>query len=223
MYIVFIYSARVLLVYFFTYLATRIMTKKAIAEMTAYEMAGLMVLSNVAAEPLVDKVVIKSVYGVGALVVLMSLVGRLAMINKFTAIFEHTATIIIEKGQIDMKALKRLNLSLNQLAGLLREQGYDKVSDVQTAVFEPQGTLSVFPKSENKPITLKDLNISTPNKPITVPLILDGSILQENLKHIGRSESWLLKELKKQGIHNYKKQTALVELDPSWNIIIMKK
>jgi len=223
MYIVFIYSARVLLVYFFTYLATRIMTKKAIAEMTAYEIAGLMVLSNVAAEPLVDKVVIKSIYGVGALVILMLLVGRVAIINKFTAIFEHTATIVIENGQIDMKALKRLNLSLNQLEGLLREKGYDKVSDVQTAIFEPQGTLSVFPKSQNRPVTLKDLNISSTNESITVPLILDGSILKTNLNHIGRNEKWLLKELKKQGIQNYEEQVALAELDPSWNIIILKK
>lgn len=54
MYTLLTYSARVFLVYFFTYLSTRILTKKAIAEMTAYEMAGLMVLANVAAEPLVD-------------------------------------------------------------------------------------------------------------------------------------------------------------------------
>lgn len=223
MYIFFAYSVRVFLVYFFTYLATRIMTKKAIAEMTAYEVAALMVLSNVAAEPLVDKVVIKSVYGVGLLVILMALAGRLALINKFTEIFEHTSTIVIENGQIDMKALKRLHLSLNQLEGLLREKGYDKVSDVQTAIFEPQGTLSVFPKAEKRPVTLKDLNIKATNEPITVPLILDGSILKTNLNHIGRNEKWLLKELKKQGIQNYEKQVALAELDPSWNIIILKK
>lgn len=223
MYIFFAYSVRVFLVYFFTYLATRIMTKKAIAEMTAYEVAALMVLSNVAAEPLVDKVVIKSVYGVGLLVILMALAGRLALINKFTAIFEHTSTIVIQNGQIDMKALKRLHLSLNQLEGLLREKGYDKVSDIETAIFEPQGTLSVFPKAEKRPVTLKDLNIKATNEPITVPLILDGNILKTNLNHIGRNEKWLLKELKKQGIQNYEKQVALAELDPSWNIIILKK
>lgn len=150
MFILLTYSARVFLVYFFTFLSTRIMTKKAIAEMTAYEIAGLMVLANVAAEPLVDKVVIKSVYGVGVLVVLILLTGRVSIINRFTAIFEHTATVVIENGQIDMKALKRLSLSLNQLVGLLGE-------------------------------------------------------------------------LKKQGIKNYKDQVALAELDPSWNIVVLKK
>lgn len=223
MYIILSYSVRILLVYFFTYLSTRIMTKKAIVEMTAYEVAGLMVLANVAAEPLVDKVVIKSVYGVGCLILLMTIVARLAIINKFTAFLEHTATKVIENGQIDMKALKRLCLSLNQLEGLLRERGYDKVSDVQTAVFEPQGNLSVFPKAENKPVTLKDLKIPSSNETITLPLILDGTIEHINLKHIGKNEAWLLKELKKQGFKDYKKEVALAELDPSWNLIVLKK
>jgi uncharacterized membrane protein YcaP (DUF421 family) len=223
MYIIFTYSARIFIVYFFTFLATRIMTKKAIAEMTAYEIAGLMVISNVAAEPLVDKVVIKSVYGVGMLVILMTITGRLALINKLTPIFEHTATIVIENGQINIKALKRLHLTLNQLEGLLRQQGYDKVSDIQTAVFEAQGNLSVFPKAVNMPVTLKDLNIPASDKQITLPLILDGNIISSNLEHISKNEFWLLSELKKQGIQNYKKQVALAELDPSWNIVVIKK
>lgn len=223
MYIVLTYSARVFLVYIFTYLATRIMTKKAIAEMTAYEMTALMVIANVAAEPLVDKVVVKSVYGTGLLVILMIIIARLALVNKFTPIFEHTATIIIKNGQLDMKALKRLSLSINQFEGLLRQQGYDKVSDIQTAIFEPQGEISVFPKSENKPVTLKDMNISANNKTITMPLVIDGKIVMENLKHIGKKEEWLLNELNKQGIKNYKSEIALAELDSSWNLVILRK
>lgn len=223
MYIILSYSVRLFLVYFFIYLATRILSKKAIVEMTAYEMAGIMILANVAAEPLVDKVVIKSVYGVGFLVILMIGVGRLAIINRFTAFFEHTATIIIENGQINMSALKRQGISLNQLGGLLRQQGYDKVSDIQTAVFEPQGNLSVFPKAENKLVTLRDLKIPSSNERITIPLILDGGISQSNLNHINRDETWLLQELKKQGFENYKNEVALAELDPSWNLIILRK
>ncbi|MBV7274268.1 DUF421 domain-containing protein [Clostridiaceae bacterium UIB06] len=223
MFIIVSYSIRVFLVYFFTYLATRIMTKKAMAEMTAYEIAGLMILANVASEPLVDKVVIKSVYGIGFLVILIAVAARLAIVNKFTAFFEHTATKVIENGQINMEVLKRLNFSLNQLEGLLRQQGYDKVSDVETAFFEPQGNLSVFPKAENKPVTLKDLNIQAANNPITLPLIIDGSIDYVNLKHIEKSESWLLGELKKQGVKEYKNEVALAELDSCWNVVILRK
>lgn len=217
------YSIRVILVYFFTYLCSRILTKKAISEMTAYEVAGVMILANVAAEPLVDKVVLKSVFGSGVLVLLMSITSRLAMINRLTPVLEHTATIVIKNGQIDKAALNRLSLSLNQLEGLLREKGFDKVSEVETAIIEPQGTLSAFPKEQNRPVQLKDLNIESSTKSLTIPLVMDGSIIMPNLKHIGRSKEWIIEEMKKQGINNYKEEVFLAELDSSINLSILKK
>jgi uncharacterized membrane protein YcaP (DUF421 family) len=217
------YAARVLLVYFFTYLCSRILTKKAISEMAAYEVAGIMILANVAAEPLVDKVVVKSVFGSGLLVVLMILTSRLAIINKLTHIMEHTPTIVIENGKIDMKALSSLSLSLNQLEGLVREKGYDKFSDIQTAIIEPQGTISVFPKEQNRPVQLKDLKIKSPVGGLTVPLIMDGGIIESNLNHIKRNKKWLIKELKKQGIQNYEEQVALAEIDSLWQLNVHKK
>lgn len=219
----FVFSIRVIIVFYFTYLCTRSLTKKAMAQMTAYEVAGLMILANVAAEPLVDKVTVKSVYGAGLLVVLMVVTTRLALKNKLTPILEHTPTIIISKGKLDMKALNSLGLSLNELEGLIRQQGYDKISDLDTVIMEPQGNISVFPKSENKPVTLKDLNIRESTEGITIPLIMDGDILYNNLKHIQKTKDWLLRELNKQGISDYKSQVGVAELDTNWQVIVLKK
>ena len=217
------FTIRVVIVFYFTYLCTRVMSKKAMAEMTAYEVAGLMILSNVAAEPIVDKVTVKSVYGAGLLVVLLVISSRLALKNKLTQILEHTPTTIINKGKLDMKALENLGLSLNQLEGLLRQKGYDKISDLDTVIMEPQGNISVFPKSENKPVTLKDLNIKTNSKGITIPLIMDGGILYSNLKHVQRNKDWLMQELNKQGIVDYKSQVGMAELDADWQLNVLKK
>lgn len=217
------YSVRVLIVYFFTYLCTRAMSKKALAEMTAYEIATIMILANVAAEPLVDKVVVKSVYGSGALVILMVLTSRLALVNKLTPALEHTATVLIKNGEIDMNALKKVSISLNQLQGLLREKGYDNVAEVNTAILEPQGTISVFPKAENAPVTLKDLNIKVQKEQLTLPLVMDGSIIIENLKHIKKDETWLINEIHKQGIKDIMNEVALAELDSAWNLSVFKK
>ncbi|KAJ49807.1 uncharacterized membrane protein YcaP (DUF421 family) [Clostridium tetanomorphum] len=217
------FTIRVILVFYFTYLCTRGLTKKAMAQMTAYEVAGLMILANVAAEPLVDKVTIKSVYGAGLLVILMIISTRLAFKNALTPILEHTPTVIINKGNLNMKALKSTGLSLNQLEGLIRQQGYDKISDLDTVIMEPQGNISVFPKSENRPVTLKDLNIKTYEQGITIPLIMDGDILYTNLKHIKRTKDWLLQELNKQGILDYKKEVGIAELDTSWQLSVLKK
>lgn len=217
------YSVRVLIVYFFTYLCTRAMSKKALAEMTAYEIATIMILANVAAEPLVDKVVVKSVYGSGVLVILMVLTSRLALVNKLTPALEHTATVLIRNGEIDMDALKKVSISLNQLQGLLREKGYDNVAEVNTAILEPQGTISVFPKAENAPVTLKDLNIKVQKEQLTLPLVMDGSIIMANLKHIKKDEAWLINEIHKQGIKDIWNDVALAELDSAWNLSVFKK
>ena len=217
------FSIRVIIVFYFTYLCTRALTKKAMAQMTAYELAGLMILANVAAEPLVDKVTLKSVYGAGLLVVLMFISAKLALRNKFTPILEHTPTIIMDKGKLDMKSLNNLGLSLNQLEGLLRQKGYDKISDLDTVIMEPQGNISVFPKFENKPVTLKDINLRKYTQGITIPLIMDGNIIYSNLKHIQRTKDWLLKELNNQGISDYKSEVGIAELDTNWKLIVLKK
>ena len=217
------FSIRVIIVFYFTYLCTRALSKKAMAQMTAYELAGLMILANVAAEPLVDKVTVKSVYGAGLLVVLMFISSRLALKNKLTSILEHTPTIIANKGKLDMNAMNNLGLSLNQLEGLVRQQGYDKISDLDTVIMEPQGNISVFPKAENKPVTLKDINKKSNTQGITIPLIMDGDILYSNLKHIQRTKDWLLHELDKQGISDYKSNVGIAELDTNWKLNVLKK
>ncbi|AEY67105.1 DUF421 domain-containing protein [Clostridium sp. BNL1100] len=220
---VLIYSIRVVLVYFFTYLSTRILTKKAIAQMTAYEIAGLMVIGNVAAEPLVDKVMVKSVYGTGLLILLILITSRIAVTDRFTKVMEHSASVIINNGQIDFNEIKRLNISLNVLFGMIRQQGFDRVSDIEAAVLESNGTLSVFAKSQNKPVTKKDMNINVCGKPISMPLIMNGKIVQENLEYVGKSEIWLVDELKKQGIKDYVHEVFLAELGSSWNVVVYKK
>lgn len=217
------YSIRVLLVYFFTYTCARALSKKAIAQMTAYEFAGMMILANVAAEPIVDKVVIKSVYGSGLLIFFMFLTSRLALFNKLTPIMEYTPLVLINKGKLEMKNLKYLGLSLNQFMGLLRQQGYDKIDKLDIVIMEPQGNISIFPKAENKPIELKDINIKPLKSDFSIPLIMDGKIIKTNLKHVNKTEEWLKTELVNQGIVDYKREIAMVEMDASSNIIVFRK
>lgn len=217
------YSIRVLLVYFFTYICARALSKKAIAQMTAYEFAGMMILANVAAEPIVDKVVIKSVYGSGLLIFFMFLTSRLALFNKLTPIMEHTPLVLINKGKLEMKNLKHLGLSLNQFMGLLRQQGYDKIDKLDIVIMEPQGNISIFPKAENKPIELKDINVKPLKSDFSIPLIMDGKIIKTNLKHVNKTEEWLKTELVNQGIVDYKREIAMVEMDASSNIIVFRK
>ncbi|MTI81734.1 MAG: DUF421 domain-containing protein [Firmicutes bacterium] len=219
----FAYAARVVIIFLFTYFGARILTKKAIAEMTAYEMAGIILLTNVAAEPLVTKITTKAVFGTGFIALLMILTSRLALINKLTPVMEHTPTVVVKNGSVDMNAIKRMELSLNQLYGLLRQKGYSKVADVEYALIEPQGNISVLPKSQKRPVQPSDINVTTQYEGLTVPLIMDGSIIEKNLEHVMLTKDWLLNALKVQGVNDYKSQVIIAELDTSGNLNVTKK
>ncbi len=215
------YAARVIIIYIFTYFAGRLLPKKAIAQMTAYELAGVMLFTTVAAEPLVTKVTTKSIFGTGLVVVLILLTGRIAMSNKLTFFLEHLPTVLINNGIIDVRAMKEASLSLNQLMGLLRQKGYDNIQNIQVAVLEPQGNISVIPKASYRPVQPSDLNLTPQPAGLYLPLIMDGEIIIPNLKYSKISEEWLIEELTKQGATDYR-ILHIVQLDPTGKIIIVK-
>jgi len=223
------YAIRVFVIFVFTYFAARVLSKKAIAEMTAYEMAGIIILSTIAAEPLVTKVVTKAVFGTGLIALLVSLTSGLSLINKLTPFLEHTPTVVIQHGELDMKRLRQTSLSINQLMGMLRQKGYTNVTDVEFALLEPQGELSVIPKTANRPLQYKDLGViktffDPPNDgDLTVPLIMDGSLIEQNLKHVGITREALLRQLQTMGVKDYRREVAIAQIDAQKKLYISRK
>lgn len=110
--------------------------------------------------------------------------------------------ILMENGKIYRENLKKAKLDLSEFMLLCREQGYFDLAEIQTAVFESNGKLSVLPVSGKKPVTPEDIGLQTGKAHIGTEIILDGRIMGENLSRIGRDENWLNKKLEEQG---YKK------------------
>ena len=110
-----------------------------------------------------------------------------------------TPTILMEAGSIYRANLKKAKLDLSEFMLLCREQGYFDLDEIQTAVFEHNGKLSILPKSARRPATPEDLGIKVKSAHIGVEVIMDGRIMGENLSRIGKGEKWLQKQLKSQG------------------------
>lgn len=214
------YAIKTFVIYVFTYFGARVLPERTIAQMSAFDLAGIMLFTTIAVEPLVTKVTVKALFGTGFIIILMLVTGRLALIDKLNPIIEHTPLILIENGKIDLQALKAATLSLNQLQGLLRQKGYEKMEDIDHAILETQGQLSVFPKSDKRAVQPKDLNIKPPAEGLTLPLIMDSMIIESNLRHIGMTREHLLCTLKQQGVIDYKKQVTLVQYESSGNLLI---
>ncbi|MGG7618234.1 DUF421 domain-containing protein [Bacillus coreaensis] len=116
---------------------------------------------------------------------------------------EGEPNIVIRNGIIKYETLKKAKLDINQLQSLVRQQGYFSLQEVQYAILETNGIVSVLPKSQNRPPTLDELNIQSEQASIPTTLILDGEVLYGNLQEAGLNEQWLKNELSKQNFHTY--------------------
>jgi uncharacterized membrane protein YcaP (DUF421 family) len=148
-------------------------------------------------EPLKPLIAI-AVYGAAA--VLLSKITSL--FPKTRKYINGTPTILMNNGKLYRENLKKAKLDLSEFMVMCRQQGYFNLSDIQTAVFEFNGKLSILPVSKKRPANPEDLNLSPAPEFIHTEVIMDGRILDENLKRMGLDDKWLLKQLNAQG---YKK------------------
>ena len=95
--------------------------------------------------------------------------------------------------------MKKSKLDLSEFMLLCRELGYFDLNEIQTAIFECNGKLSILPKAANRPATPSDLKIPAKATHIGTELIMDGKVMTENLNRIDKSEAWLFGQLKAQG------------------------
>ena len=115
-----------------------------------------------------------------------------------------TPSVVIANGRIVEDELQRLRYNINDLLEQLREKDYPNINDVEYAILETSGKLSVIPKSQKRAITPADLEMETAYEGLPITLIADGVINYSNLKTAGLSKEWLLEELRKRGVHNPK-------------------
>ncbi|MBQ9804927.1 MAG: DUF421 domain-containing protein [Clostridia bacterium] len=110
-----------------------------------------------------------------------------------------TPTILMNGGKLFRENLKKAKLELSEFLLLCREQGYFDLEEIQTAIFEHNGKLSVLPRAACRPATPADLKLTAKAAHIATELIMDGRIMGENLLRAGKDEKWLLQQLKLQG------------------------
>ncbi len=133
------------------------------------------------------------------------------LLNLITSKFPRTRkyingspAILMSNGKLYRKNMKKAKLDLSEFLMMCREEGYFDLNDIQTAVFENNGKLTVLPKSLNRPATPEDLKLNPKEDNINTEIIMDGRILEDNLKRMGLDLTWLNKQLKAQGYRNAK-------------------
>ena len=175
---------RCLILYFFLLIAMRLMGKRQLGELQPFELAITLVASELVCIPMNDAT-IPILYGiipVFSLFLIHIIITKLATKSvRFRKFLNGKPVIVIEKGNILPDVLKELNMNIDDVMEALRGTGYFNPSEVEYAILETNGSMTVLPKSQNKPLSPEDINLQLPPASIPVTVIMEGEFLGENL------------------------------------------
>lgn len=125
--------------------------------------------------------------------------------RKSRGFFEGTPSVLIKDGQIDFNELKKEKLDINELMSLLRGRDVFSVREIEYAILEPNGSLSILRKAQYDTPTKGELKINGIKAYLPVAIILDKEIMTDNLNACGFDEAWLMNQLKIQGVNSVEK------------------
>jgi len=108
--------------------------------------------------------------------------------------------ILVYRGQILEENLRRLRMRESELGELLRAQSAFHLDEVELAILEPRGTLSVLKTAETRPVTPADLGLPATSRGLGIELVVDGEVMEQNLRRLGVNRAWLMARLKEQGV-----------------------
>lgn len=221
----FIVMIRTVILYVLVFVVMRLMGKRQIGQLQPFELAVAIMISALAAFPMED-ISIPLINSIVPILLLLSLQVLVSVASlKFRGVRAFLCgkpSVLVENGKIVESELANLRVNINDLLEQLRLGGYPNIADVEFAIMETNGQLSVVPKSQKRPVNPEDLGLSTKYEGLCHSLVVDGQIDQENLKSVGLTEEWLRQELSKFGINNVR-EVLFASLDTGGNLLFQKK
>lgn len=186
------------------FVITRLMGHKQIAQLDFFDYVNGITVGSIAAEMATEleqpwKPFLAMLVYCAVSVALCKLANKFPRSRRF---INGTATVLLDGGKFYRDNMKKAKLDLSEFLVMCRQEGYFDINEIQTAVFEYDGRLTVMPKSANRPITPSDIGLSVAEASICTEVIMDGRVIGENLKRKGLDEAWLLKSIKEQGCQN---------------------
>jgi len=199
----FILVIRTFFLYFAVIFIMRMMGKKQIGQLEPFELVIALMISDLATYPMED-IRIPLIHAIIPIVTLLFLQVATSYIEikseNARRILTGNPSILIKNGKIDIAELRYQRFNINDLLEELRLKGYFNLSDIQYAILETSGELSILPKTGQSNATKDDLNITITQESLPVPLIMDGNINYKNLILLKKDETWLNNILKRNKI-----------------------
>jgi uncharacterized membrane protein YcaP (DUF421 family) len=194
---------RTLLMYAFVFFVIRLMGKREIGQLSPFDFVVAIMIAELAALPLEDTSITFShaLIPIGTLAAIEIIFSYLSLKSTWLrGVINGNPSVVVRNGQILDGNLRNLRYNVNDLLAQLRQKDITDLSEVEYAILECSGQISVVKKSQRRPVTAQDLGIETGYEGIPTPLIIDGGVLYGNLDKAKLTYQWLVEELGKHGI-----------------------
>ncbi|HHY13315.1 MAG TPA: DUF421 domain-containing protein [Thermoanaerobacterales bacterium] len=216
---------RTIIIYALVVAVVRVMGKRQIGQLQPFELVVTIMISELASIPMQDTD-IPLLRGITPIIVLLTaqvVVSYFSMkYQPFRSLVCGNPSIVIRNGKVQEKELWRLGYCLNDLIEQMRVKNYPNLNEVEFAFLETNGEISIIPKAEHTPPTVKDINVKVQKPKLPVTLVLDGVTQTTNLKAMNISEAWLSDQLKAFNIKK-SKDALIALLDTSGNFFAQTK
>lgn len=201
---------RAIILYIVVLIVMRLMGKREIGQLQPFELAISIMIADLAATPMAEAGVpitngIMPILGLLVMHLIISMVNIKS--TKAREIICGKPSMLIFRGKVDEKVLKRERFTINELEERLRDNNIFNIGDVEYAILETSGQVTVIPKPNKRATTPEDFNMEPKYEGIPYDLVVDGKVMYENLEKIGKNYVWLQKQTEKFGI---KPEEALV-------------
>ena len=215
---------KAIILYIVVLIVMRLMGKREIGQLQPFELAISIMIADLASVPMSELgiPITNGIIPILALLVIYMIISVLNMKSvNVRKIMSGKPSLLVYRGKIDEKILKKERITINELQERLRGQNVFNLSDVEYAILETNGQVTVIQKPEKRNLIPEDLNIIPEYEGISYDLVLDGKIMDENLKTIGKDRKWLEKKLKEFDLTPT--NTLIATIDGKGKVFCQKK
>ena len=215
---------RSILIYIFVLIVMRLMGKREIGQLQPFELVIAIMIADLASIPMSDPgiPISNGVISILGLLIMHLIISILNMKStKIREVLCGKPTILMYRGKIDEKSLKKERFTINELQERLRGSGVINLGDVEYAILETNGQVTVIQKPEKRNTIPEDFNIVPDYEGIPYDLVVDGKIMDKNLQAIGKDKKWLIKEVEK--FHIQPENALVVTYDGKGQIFCQRK
>lgn len=191
---------RTVILYILVLVIMRMMGKREIGQLQPFELAIAIMIADLASIPManIGIPIFSGIIPILALLMMHLIISNINLKSiNMRKVICGKPTILIYRGKIDEKALKKEKFTINELQERLRGNNVFNIGDVEYAILETSGQITVIQKPDKRTTIPADFNIIPEYEGIPYDLVIDGKIMHENLKAIGKDEIWLEREVKK--------------------------